>query len=282
MQDNYLNWVTKNTDTTWWHDSGDTRELDRALGHGASGVTTNPVLTATALRNNAHLWRAEIEGVLAQDMDPDERAMRLTGVMVRNAALKLESVFERTNGEQGYVCAQVSTLLVGDREGMYSMARRYNEMAPNIAVKLPATAAGLDVAEDCIARGITTTVTVSFTVAQVLAIGEMCRRGIERAQRDGVKPGRCFAVIMIGRIDDYLRDMAGDMRAKVDESDIRQAGLAVVKRAYGLYRERGYNAVLCVAALRGAYHMTELVGGKLIMSIHPRYQDMLLEPGVPR
>ena len=34
-------------------------------------------------------------------------------------------------------------------------------------------------------------------------------------------------------------------------ADIRQAGLAVTKRAYSLYQERGYEAVLLVAALRG-------------------------------
>ena len=37
-----------------------------------------------------------------------------------------------------------------------------------------------------------------------------------------------------------------------------------------------------MAALRGTYHMTELAGAELIMSIHPRYQAILLEPGIPR
>ena len=45
--------------------------------------------------------------------------------------------------------------------------------------------------------------------------------------RNGVKPGECFAVIMIGRLDDYLREVAADNRAPVSESDIRQSGLAV-------------------------------------------------------
>jgi len=87
---------------------------------------------------------------------------------------------------------------------------------------------------------------------------------------------------MIGRIDDYLRDVAQDNKANVGEADIRQAGLAMAKRAYAIYRERGYEAVLLVAALRGTYHMEELAGGELIMSIHPRYQAMLLQQGVPR
>ena len=93
------------------------------------------------------------------------------------------------------------------------MAKRYHAWAPNIAVKLPATSAGLDVMEDCIAEGIAITMTVSFTVPQVIAIGERHMAGIQRAKAKGVEPGKCFAVIMIGRLDDFLREVAHDTQA---------------------------------------------------------------------
>jgi transaldolase len=165
---------------------------------------------------------------------------------------------------------------------MYPMAKRFHAWAPNIAVKLPATAAGLDVLEDCIAEGITTTATVSFTVPQVIAIAERHRAGIKRAREQGIEPGRCFAVIMIGRLDDYLREVAHDGQVAVSEADICQAGLAVTKRAYSLYKERGYEAVLLVAALRGTYHLTELAGAELLMSIHPTYQEPFVSQEFPR
>ena len=96
-----------------------------------------------------------------------------------------------------------------------------------------------------------------------------------------MRPGRCFAVIMIGRIDDYLRDVAHDGQSVVTESDIKQAGLAISKRAYSIYQEREYEALLLVAALRGTYHMSELAGAEIIMSIHPKYQAQLLSEDVP-
>src|SRR5205085_7700378 len=142
-------------------------------------------------------------------------------------------------GQPGYVCAPGNPLRAGDRDCMLPMARRFHAWAPNIAVKLPATAAGLDVLEECVAEGITVTATVSFTVPQVLAIAERHRAGSVRARQNGIDPGKCFAVIMIGRLDDYLREVAHDNRAHVDESDIQQAGLAVTKRAYAIYQERG-------------------------------------------
>ena len=87
---------------------------------------------------------------------------------------------------------------------------------------------------------------------------------------------------MIGRLDDYLREVAHDSQAAVSESDICQAGLAVTKRAYAMYRERGYEAVLLVAALRGDYHLTELAGADLVMSIHPSYQEVFVKQDLPR
>ena len=87
---------------------------------------------------------------------------------------------------------------------------------------------------------------------------------------------------MIGRLDDYLQDIAQDRKANVSESGIKQAGLAITKRAYSIYKQKHYELTLLVAALRGSYHMVEMAGAELIMSIHPKCQAMLLEPGVPR
>jgi transaldolase len=268
----YLDWVIAHTDTKWWHDSAEEAELELGLKRGASGVTTNPVLAIAALRKDRTLWSAAIADVLARNLPPEAKAEALMRIAVTRAAGKLMPGFEASKGGSGFVCAQVNPVRAGDRESMRTMAGRLHSWAPNIAVKLPATAAGLDVLEDCVADGMSIAATVSFTVPQVVAIAERHRAGIKRARAKGVEPGKCFAVIMIGRLDDYLREVAQDTRAEVSEADIRQAGLAVTKRAYGIYRERSYEAVLLVAALRGDYHLTELAGADLIMSISPSSQ----------
>ena len=149
-------------------------------------------------------------------------------IAVTRTAEKLVPEFNTSQGRSGFVCAQANPLLAGDRDCMRAMAKRFHAWAPNIAVKLPATSAGLDVLEDCVAEGITITATVSFTVPQVVAIAERHRTGIQRAQANGVAPGKCFAVIVIGRLDDYLREVAQNNRAAAAEGDIRQAGLAIL------------------------------------------------------
>jgi transaldolase len=282
MKQDYLRWVIGKTRTTWWHDSADPAELKRGIERGAIGATTNPFLASVALHANKTAWASEIQSVLAQNPEPEKKAEGLMGIVVRHAAEQLLPQYEKTGGQTGFVCAQVNPNRAGDREPMLAMARRFHQLAPNIAVKLPGTAAGLDVLEDCAAEGITCTLTISYTVPQTIATAERYRRGVQRAKAKGITPGKCFAVIMIGRLDDYLREVAHDRSADVTESDIRQAGLAVTKRAYSIYQQHGYEAVLIIAALRGTHHMTELAGADVIMSVFPSIQEMLLTPDLPQ
>ena len=280
--DTYLNWVIKNTPTQWWHDSAEAGELQLGLERGAIGVTTNPFLSNIALVRDRQLWAADIDPVLAQNLPAEQKAEALMRIPVTKTCAKLMAEYEGSEGQSGFVCAQVNPVRAGDRDSMMAMARRLHAWAPNIAVKLPATAAGLDVEEDCVAEGITVTLTVSFTVPQTVAIAERHRAGIARARANGVKPGRCYSVIMIGRLDDFLREVALDNRAAVSESDIQQSGLAATKRSYAIYKERGYEAVLLIAALRGPYHFTELAGADLLMSIAPGFQGMFVDKDWPR
>ncbi|TFG66823.1 MAG: hypothetical protein E4H27_09655, partial [Anaerolineales bacterium] len=238
----YFQWLVKHTPTTWWHDSGDPDEFAFGIAQGASGVTTNPVLTSQALHAQPAYWQSHIEPLDVQGSQEQkvEALMRSVALPLAGA---LQPVHSSTQGSQGYVCAQVNPADAANRDAMLAMARTFHAWAPNIAVKLPATSAGLDVLEECIAEGITITATVSFTVPQVIAIAERHRRGSARARKAGIVPGHCFAVIMIGRIDDYLREVAWDNKANVTEADIRCAGLAISKRAYEIYQEAHYEAV---------------------------------------
>lgn len=278
----YLNWLATETKTMWWHDSADPKELQIGLDRGAVGVTTNPVLANTALKANRELWAPEIDEVMAKNLPAAQKAEALLRIAVVKTAEKLLPQFKASKAEVGYVCAQVSPLLAGDRKGMLVMAKRLNAWAPNICVKLPASSAGIDVIEQCAAEGISTNATVSFTLAQLLAVGEQAHAGAIRARENGIKPAKSFATMMIGRLDDYLAEVALDNQAAASATDLQQAGLAVVKRAYAMYKERGYETTLLVAALRGTYHLTELAGGHLVLSVHPSVQEKVLARELPR
>jgi transaldolase len=235
-RESYFQWLIGETPTTWWHDSADPGELTNSLAKGAVGVTTNPMLCSRALASNSELWAKQVEEVLSTQNEPVPRASSLVKIVVGAAANRLRSLHMTSRGKAGFVCAQVNPSWAGDREAMFRMAKEFSLIAPNIAVKLPVTPAGLDVLALCVAEGINVTATVSFSVPQVLAVAESHRAGATVARSRKISPGRCFAVIMIGRLDDYIRDVAKDRKSDAAEKEIVQAGLAITKRAYALFK----------------------------------------------
>src|SRR5947209_3001286 len=104
----YLDWVLENTRTKWWHDSAAEAELDLGLERGAIGVTTNPFLSNIALRTDRTLWSSDIDRVLARKLPPEQKAEALMQIAVTRATAKLVPEYESSNGQSGFVCAQVN------------------------------------------------------------------------------------------------------------------------------------------------------------------------------
>ncbi len=279
VTNDYMKWLSSTT-SCWWIDSANLNEMDQAIENGATGVTTNPLLVKRSLYGFREDWKPYLAD-MDKSLKGDEKAEELIRRVTVQVAAKFEPIFRATNGVQGYVCAQVNPCYPGDTDLMLNMAKRLSKWAPNIAVKLPATAAGLDAMEECAALGITTVGTVSFTVPQAVEIARRQWMGEQRAKKAGITPGKAFSVVMVGRLDDYLRDVAHDNRAAVLESDIRKSGTAVIKRAYAIVRERGYSAKLMPAGMRGGYHALELAGADMSMSIGTGIQQMLLAAPMP-
>ena len=268
----YLKWLSQ-TASYWWHDNAVFSNIDQAIENGATGVTTNPLLVKKSLYADPDFWRPFLQG--AKGLKGAEKIEEIIRLVTAEIAKKFLPVFEASKGTQGFVCAQVDPNLQGDAEAMFSMGKRLALWAPNVAVKVPMTAAGIEAIEELTALGITTVGTVSFSVPQVLEVGKRQQRGLERAKKSGIKPGAVFSAIMCGRVDDYLRDVAKDCKANIAESDIIQAGTACIKRAYGLCKELGYESKPIPAGLRGAYHVTSLAGADIVMSLAVNIQDML-------
>ena len=188
----YLNWIVENTKTAWWHDSADPVELQLGLDRGAVGVTTNPFLSSVALAKNREEWAEEVNSVLAKSLSAEQKAEELMKQVVTRAAAMYQPHLRAERGKQRLRLCAGESVARRRAERMLAMARRYHAWAPNIAVKLPAVSAGLDVLEDCIAEGITVAATVSFTVPQAIAIAERCRAGSQRAESKGIDAWQVF------------------------------------------------------------------------------------------
>jgi len=260
----------KTTKTKWWVDSAVPVEIEEGIRRGSLGVTTNPYLLRKSLYEHKESWQSILKNIPLSLKD-DEKVQSIMKEIITGIAQTLFPIYKDSNGELGYVCAQVSPKMQSNYEDMLVMAERFHSWAPNIAVKLPATSAALDVMAKCAGLGITTVITVGFSVAQSVAAAEKYRQALSEMKKKtpGKKPGRCFSVIMVGRLDDYLRDVARDSNASVPESDIVQAGIAVTKKTYQIYQENNYEAILLVSGFRSEKQPMSLLGADMLLSLSP-------------
>lgn len=278
---NYLEWLTNETPTKWWHDSAIPQEIDQAIEWGALGVTTNPVLTYKTFQAVPDFWQSEIDKIPA-DLPLDMRAEALLKIVAQYAAKKFLPVYDKTQGRHGYALGQLNPAICSSSEKMLEQALRYVSWGENIAVKLPTVKAALPVVEELAARGVAVCTTLNFSVAQALAVASAYERGVVRAQAADITVKPCFVVQQGGRLDDYLIEVAQDNGIDVTLDDLHEAGNAVCKKSYALYRQRGYRATIMPAGLRGVHHLAALAGGDMVFSLQSRVQKMVLAAALPK
>src|SRR5216683_2773902 len=72
--------------------------------------------------------------------------------------------------------------------------------------------------------------------------------------------------IMVGRLDDWLKVIAEKQNTTIDPGYLEWAGVAVFKKTYRIFRERGYRIRLLSAAFRNHMHWSEFIGGDVVIS----------------
>jgi transaldolase len=267
------------TATDYWNDSCSIEELTYAIGHGAVGATSNPTIVGEVLAKELHLWESRIPQIVAEHptWTEDEVTWQLIEEMAVKAAELLLPVFEREGGRKGRLSIQTNPKLYRDAARIREQALRFGGLAPNMQVKIPATRAGIAAIEEVTAAGIDVNATVCFTVPQALAVGAAVERGLERREAEGhdVSGMTPVCTIMVGRLDDWLEVAASKEGILLTPGDVNWSGIACIKRAYGIYRERGYRARLLAAAYRHHGHWSELIGGDIVLTIPYKWQRLI-------
>lgn len=272
----YLKWMAENTDTQWCNDSAIIEEINSALDSGATGCTSNPPLTYITLTQAPEIFSEELAKISAS-VTGDNKVVELIGVVVRHISKMLYEMYEKSEGRYGYIRAQVQPGLSADANAMLKMGKTFASWGKNIMVKIPGTAAGIWVLEELAAMGIPTTPTVCVTVSQIVAAAEAYERGVKRAIEAGIKPAPSTAAIVMGRLQDYLTSLNKERNTDLSGYDLECAALAVTKRCYQIFAERGYKQVLMPAAFRCARQVEQMVGSKVVMTIHPKIQEEVIK-----
>jgi transaldolase len=262
--------MTTSTPTSLWNDSADPTELSASLAFGAVGATCNPVIALAAINADVSRWTARIQA-LAKELPratEDEIGWKVVEEVSIEAAALLEPTFHEHRGRNGRLSIQTDPRLHRNAPGLVEQAVAFDRLAPNMIVKIPATEAGITAIEEVTYRGISINATVSFTVAQCLAVGAAVEAGLQRREAEGLPVDQMGPVctLMVGRLDDWIKVAADREGVLLDPGCYEWAGVAAFKNAYRIFQQRGYRTRMLSAAFRNHLHWSQLVGGDVVIS----------------
>jgi transaldolase len=204
---------------------------------GISGVTSNPTIFEKGMGSSDRYDDAFRE-VAEQADDPQEIFERLALGDVRDAADLLRPVFDRTEGQDGYVSFELPASLANDAEGSIEQALRLRDLIDrdNVLIKVPGTEAGVRAFEELTAQGVNVNVTLLFAVERYREIAEAFISGLERRLDEGEPIDRSASVasFFVSRVDTKV-DAALE---ELGREDLRgKAAVANAKLAYEAFRE---------------------------------------------
>jgi transaldolase len=277
--------MTQTTPTCLWNDSASIAELNDSISHGAVGATCNPVIALAALKADMATWKPRIAELIREmpSATEDQIGWKLVEELSVRAAELLRPAFEKHGGRNGRLSIQTDPRNFRNSEALLEQAVRFSKLAPNMIVKIPATRAGIPAIEEASYRGISINATVSFTLPQCVAVAEAVERGLRRREKEGKSVAGMGPVctIMVGRLDDWMKAVAEKEGVLVDPGIFEWAGVAVFKKTYRLFKQRGYRTRLLSAAFRNHMHWSQLVGGDVVISPPHAWQVRINASGIP-
>lgn len=277
-------YMKKNSQTVLWNDSADPKELQDALTWGIVGATCNPVIALTALKANKDHWVGRIREYAKANPSAtdDEIGWAMVKELSINAAKLFEPEFEKQNGRNGRLSIQTDPRNFRNAKALTDQAIEFSQLAKNMIVKIPVTTEAIAAFEEATYQGVSINATVSFSVAQTIAVAEAVERGLKRREAEGKDISQMGPVctIMVGRVDDWVKVAADKAGISVDPGIMEWAGVAVFRNAHKVYQERGYRTRLLSAAFRNHMHWSEIIGGDSVISPPYSWQVKINKSGI--
>jgi transaldolase len=265
-----LHKMTQTTATCLWNDSASVDELTYSIEHGAVGATCNPVIVVGVLKKEMSFWKGRIQELIKEmpTATEDEIAWQVVREISIRAATLLKPIFDAQRGRNGRLSIQTDPRFFRDSQAIVKQAMEFSQLAPNMIVKIPVTRAGIPAIEEATYRGVSINATVSFTLSQCIAVAEAVERGLQRREKAGKEIASMGPVctLMVGRLDDWLKIVMEKESIAIDPGYLEWAGVAVLKKAYRIFKERGYRIRLLSAAFRNHMHWSEFIGGDMVIS----------------
>lgn len=194
------------------------------------GVTSNPAIYDKAIRSSS-AYDADIKLLKKQSMSAQSVFFELAIKDIQMACDLFLSVYQKTEGLDGYVSLEVSPDLAFDVVGtiqeaksLWSKINRKNAM-----IKVPATIQGIEAMSHLISEGININMTLIFSVKRYLRVIEGFILGLEKRATAGrpidqIASVASFFVSRIdGAIDPLLAKEGKELQGKIAIANAQKA-----------------------------------------------------------
>ena len=275
-------------------------ELRALVDDGLRGVTSNPSIFEKAIAGSSD-YDEDLRSLVNEGRTVDEIYEALVLDDIRMAADVLRTVFDATEGCDGYVSLEVSPALARDTAATVAEARRLFATLerPNVMIKVPATPEGIPAIRTLIGDGINVNATLMFSLDDYDAVAEAYLSGMEKLDERGgdISKVASVASFFVSRVDgvvDPQLDAAGG-KALLGKIAVANAKLAYARFLETFAGERwehlsakgarvqrplwastsiknpGYSDVL---------YVDELIGPHTVNTLPPQTLNAFLEHGV--
>jgi transaldolase len=180
-------------------------ELKRRVDNeGLKGVTSNPSIFYKAISGSSS-YNEQISQLLREKKPTDEIFEEIAVKDVQDACDILRTVYDSTNGLDGYVSIEVSPYFANNTERTMIEARRLFTKVnrPNCLVKIPGTKAGIPAIEQMLYEGININITLLFSITDYETVAHAYINALKRRTSEGkpVKDIASVASFFLSRID---------------------------------------------------------------------------------
>ncbi len=198
---------------------------------GLVGATGNPTIFEHSITHDT-TYDEQMQQLLQEGKGPKEIYEALAMTDERTVADLLRPIYERTNGQDGFVSIEVSPYLAHDTERTLAEVRRFWRTIdrPNLMVKIPSTPAGVPAIRQALSEGINSNITLIFSIENYRQVAEAYLGALEERMSLGQDISRIASVasFFVSRVD-VLVDTLLEDRIKAAGTSTEQQKLKALQ-----------------------------------------------------
>jgi transaldolase len=213
---------------------------------GLRGMTSNPAIFEKAIVDS-HEYDEDIRTMSLERKGANAIYETLSQRDVQSAADEFRSLYDKTDGHDGYVSLEVNPHLAHDTKGTVEEGRRLWKTLsrPNVFIKVPATTEGVAAIQALISEGINVNVTLLFGLPRYRQVADAYLAGLaaRAARKHSLNHVASVASFFVSRIDGLVDPLLekviaqGGDKAVLAKTVHGQVAIASAKMAYHLYKE---------------------------------------------